>query len=518
MAAVDGVHRAAPSVVAGGVLAILLVRLAWSAGGYFPPSYLGAGTIALLVSGVLIAAARPTYLFSSQALFALAGLAGLTLWTGLSSLWSPAPSGAMDAMQRDLAYVGLLVLGMLAAGSGRYARHVVWLAFGVMTVVCVGGLLSRILPGWIGVASGTGGTYRLSYPLTYWNAFGALSAMGAVVGLGLAGDPRTRWELRTAAAVASVLMVIAMALSQSRGAWLALFAGIVVLAVMTRHRGSMLLTAGIVALGWLAALARLRGYPALTDDPTAGSGQVSAGHAYAAQLLVICAAVGAGMAFLGAARSSQQVMDQARRVFRPIFVLAAVLALVVAGGIYLTHTTRVEGATTSGADRASHWISRQWDDFLQAAPTPTAGASRVTAGGGGTRSEVYRLALRTFGDHPFAGAGGGSFKVYWFAKRPIGERTTNAHSLELETLSELGILGAALLLLFLGSVVWAAVRARVRPGGLARGQVAAVTAGCTVWMVHSALDWDWQMPALTGVFLLLACTLFPYGRRARSVE
>src|SRR3712207_8290514 len=55
---------------------------------------------------------------------------------------------------------------------------------------------------------------------------------------------------------------------------------------------------------------------------------------------------------------------------------------------------------------------------------------------------------------------------------PISEDVRNAHSLELETLGELGIVGLLLLLVLLGSVVAATVRSRRRPGGLARSQVA----------------------------------------------
>ena len=36
----------------------------------------------------------------------------------------------------------------------------------------------------------------------------------------------------------------------------------------------------------------------------------------------------------------------------------------------------------------------------------------------------------------------------------------------------------------------------------------------------SAVDWDWQMPALTGCVLVLAATLYPVGtaRRRRSAS
>jgi O-antigen ligase len=73
-----------------------------------------------------------------------------------------------------------------------------------------------------------------------------------------------------------------------------------------------------------------------------------------------------------------------------------------------------------------------------------------------------------------------------------------------------------LLLAFLVTLGWAAVSARVRPAALPRSHAAAVGAACSVWVAHSAVDWDWQMPALTGCVLVLAATLYPVGRRRRT--
>jgi hypothetical protein len=36
-----------------------------------------------------------------------------------------------------------------------------------------------------------------------------------------------------------------------------------------------------------------------------------------------------------------------------------------------------------------------------------------------------------------------------------------------------------------------------------------------VWIAHAMVDWDWQMPALTGAALLLAAAALPIGRSGR---
>jgi hypothetical protein len=514
----DVLRRAGPSAVAGGVFAALIVRMAFDAGGYFPPSYLSAGAIAFLAVGVLLIAARPQYGLSTQALTAVVALGGLALWTGLSSLWSPAPSAAIEAMQRDLSYLALLGLGMIAAGSGRYARHLVWVALGAICLICGAALLSRLYPDIVHGDDQTAAFYRLSYPLTYWNALGALAGVGAVLAFGLAADPTVRWGLRGLAGALTVPLVLVMTMTLSRGAWIAVVVALIVLVLLGAHRGSLLLTAAIVGAGCGLALIRLGTYPALIDDPAAGNGQQSAGHAFGPQLVLLCAAVGVTLAVFGKARSSPELMSSLDRAFRPLMLgLAAVAAVLLVGG-YAFRSSSVDGVVANQLADVGDWINHQWDDFMAPAGLAPAnsGTQRITSGLSGSRSEAYRVALDGFGNKPLQGSGGGSFRVHWLAERRLGEQVVNAHSLELETLSELGIVGGALLASFLGAIGYAAVRSRLKPGGLTRSQSAAVAAACTVWVVHSAVDWDWQMGALTGVVLLLACTLFPYGRRRRG--
>ena len=50
--------------------------------------------------------------------------------------------------------------------------------------------------------------------------------------------------------------------------------------------------------------------------------------------------------------------------------------------------------------------------------------------------------------------GAGGWSVWWLRDRTVNEFAQDAHSLPLQTLAELGLIGAAFLLVFFGGVAW----------------------------------------------------------------
>ena len=108
------------------------------------------------------------------------------------------------------------------------------------------------------------------------------------------------------------------------------------------------------------------------------------------------------------------------------------------------------------------------------------------------------MALDGFRAQPLRGEGAGSFAGRWERSRSVELPMRDAHSLVLGTMTELGAVGLSLLAVFLASVAVAARRTRRRRGGLRRSTGAAAAAAIATWLVHAGLDWDWEMPALTG--------------------
>ena len=111
------------------------------------------------------------------------------------------------------------------------------------------------------------------------------------------------------------------------------------------------------------------------------------------------------------------------------------------------------------------------------------------------RSAYWRVAAEVFAEHPLNGIGSGSFGVEWLQRREIAEAVRDAHSLYLETAAELGLVGLA-----------RAGRAprRHRPRRPQRRANPRAVAALAAFALHAGLDWDWELPALSLVAILLA--------------
>ena len=120
--------------------------------------------------------------------------------------------------------------------------------------------------------------------------------------------------------------------------------------------------------------------------------------------------------------------------------------------------------------------------------------SRLTSAVDNGRIDNWRVALDGFDEQPLHGTGAGTYRITWDRYRaPPPVKVNDGHSLYLETLSELGVVGLVLLLVMLGTILGAGV---ARLGGPERHAHGAFVAAGTMLALHAAIDWDWEMPAL----------------------
>jgi O-antigen ligase/polysaccharide polymerase Wzy-like membrane protein len=462
--AVRGVG-AARWVAAGAVLAGPTV-LAFARGGFFDEARLWAAIAAWVLAAVAAVVAPRALPRSAPGIVALAGLAGLLAWTVASRDWAPLHGPAIDDAERIALYLGALVAAtaLLRGGPARIAVP----ALAAGTVVVVGyGLSERLLPGVIDLATSRSANGRLEQPLTYWNAMGALAAIGLVLCARLAGGRPAL--MRALAAAAAAPLGAGVALSFSRGAIAAAVIGLAALAVLDPRRPALRGVAAVAAAGVVAGAVAV----ALPAVRTLEGARESQGLVMLATLVVV--AVAAALVVRAAVddggRDRAAVRVRARHVVAALLAVAAVTAGTAALEVTPEASNPDTGAT---AQRLSSTDSNRYS--------------------------YWRVALRAFEDAPLRGHGSGSFQVDWLRERDVAEAVRDAHSLPLETGAELGIVGVILLGLFVGGIVAAAVVAHRRDGAAAIGPIAALG----VYAVHSALDWDWEMPALTLVAICLA--------------
>jgi len=193
-----------------------------------------------------------------------------------------------------------------------------------------------------------------------------------------------------------------------------------------------------------------------------------------------------------------------RHIRVPSRVQAAVTAalVAVAVGVPVAVVMRA-GGPSQVAHRFAH-------EFGSASSNDANLNRRLFSLSGSSRSDEWRIALRRFRDHPVAGSGAGTYELYWVRERPNDLKVRDAHSLYLEVLGELGIVGLLLVAAPLVLAAVAVVRARRSPLIPAAGAVVAAYA------VHAGIDWDWEMPAVTLAAFAAAAAAIAVADEARE--
>jgi hypothetical protein len=151
-----------------------------------------------------------------------------------------------------------------------------------------------------------------------------------------------------------------------------------------------------------------------------------------------------------------------------------------------------------------HTIRQQWSAFVHlsdvGSSSPGAAETRLFSGAG-NRYDYWRIAWHAFTAHPLLGVGGGNYVESYYRERQTLEAIENPHSLELQTLSELGLIGELLLALALVGVALGAARMRrvARASPPVRATMVAAVGAATVWLVDTSGDWMHLLPGVTAI-------------------
>ncbi len=489
------------------LIALTAVWCWWGAksGAYFGTVLLP-GTVALCATLAVVAWIGPwrgKLRASPVVIVALAAPIALGAWAALSALWSPAPDLAIADGQRILAYAVAFALGLWLCDLLGARMHLALVPLAVAGafagLIAIIGMHSAEHPGRYLETDGT-----LEYPLGYRNANAAFFLIAFWPALGLAARRGGVWLGRGAALAAATLCLSMGMLSQSRGSMIAGAAALCVYVAFSRDRARR------VAWLALAALPALIVLPALTDlyrEANNGTpihelgGELRSAANAAALSIAVAFVIGAAGALVERRLPSS---PRAGRIANRAAIIGLVIVL-LGGSI----------AFVAAVGDPIHWVSQKASQFQAGEATrPIGRNSRFTFNARTGRGELWRIALVDFTDHPVLGDGAGGYRyTYLKERRPDAPPAVNdAHSVELENLAELGIVGFLLLAAALTAAAAGAIRARRRGPEAAWLSAIALTAG-TYWLFHSSLDWFWPYPAVTApVFALLGSACAPCVR------
>ena len=261
-------------VVAAGVAGIVSAATA-SSGAYFSQSWGWVALAFLVPSTVLVILGRVTAPGPLRVAFASL-MSALAAWIALSTIWSLSLPATAREVERLLVYVSvaLAIALVLRRGDGPGVTAGVFVG---LTGVAGYGLATRLFPDHFDTSIDVFNATRLAEPLGYWNAFGLLTTIGAILAVGVVAHSRRGWC--AAVGGASVpLFVVALYLTFSRGSWVALFFGLAATITLDPRRITVLWSLAMLAPAAILGVAYASRLEALTTDEVAAADVAREGH------------------------------------------------------------------------------------------------------------------------------------------------------------------------------------------------------------------------------------------------
>ncbi len=474
--------------------------LAFSYGGY------GTDTLALLSAAcwtiVLVGLGFgffPRTTLGTSSWIVLGLMVALTAWTVIAISWAnDAGIAYIRAIQIATTLgIGTLVIFVSKPGEGRSWIAGLTIGFGVIVVLAAA---SRFLPG-IGTDAALterlgpiiGG--RLSWPLGYWNALGLTTAFFLVFCLWHGGHAITK-RARTVATGFFPLAALVMYLCSSRGSIVASLIGAAIVIGLGPSRKRL---AGSLAVGLAGSIPLILLAAQFDEVVHAGTGSAAT-----IQGLVLLVATVASCAAVTWAREPMINRIDAANFHHPNAVRV---------GIGLGLVALILVIASNPVDRINSFTS-----------VPVAGASNngstfatehLLSESGNGRWQLWHTSLDAFAEQPVRGIGPGGFESYFKINGQFWMKTIDPHSIPLQFLSELGLIGFFLLLGVVGFALYAGIRryrglgvkinASKVPGG--REEITAFIALLAIGMFGVSIDWTGDMPVIFAPIMVCIAAL-----------
>jgi O-antigen ligase len=467
------------NTAAGLGIAAAVFALSYANGGFVSTtrSYAAIAAWWVLGAGAAVGIASARAGIDRLAIAALGLLSAFAIWILISTSWASDAEGAFAQFNQVSLYVAVLAIAVALARLVPAYVLVGGVALALSAIAGVA-LVSRFFPSTFGVQQGIAVLptlqNRLSFPLGYWNGLGIEVALAYPLLFSLMASRRSR----AASAVAAFplpLIAAVMYLTSSRGAFAAAVVAVVAFIALTPRRWSALVALVVAAAAGAVSVAVLVPKKALVNGLTDTAAGVHQGHQ--AALLIGIACVVTALVWAGLWELGSRVPSPSRRAGQATAIAVGILVVLA---IALSHpVAKFDAFKSNSAIAHTHG-------------TATTNHLLTTSGSG--RWQFWGAAISEFRAHPLNGGGAGSYAAWWLQHGSLpGVFTQFAHSLYLEALGELGIVGLLLIAAFVVVAVFGSVRSALTLGS---GEIAAAAACGTAFFAAAAYDWVWQLAGI----------------------
>jgi O-antigen ligase len=424
---------------------------------------------------------------SRAALVAVGALAAFAVLALLSAGWAVSDEKAFLEFTRVLMYLGVLVLVALAVTRRTAASVADGIAFGIVAVILLA-LASRLFFGDVGpgaMPSFFPVRSRLNYPVNYWNGLAILAALAFPLLLRAAVAQRPAW-LRALALVPVPAMASAIYLTSSRGGYVTAAVGVIVFCALTSRRLSAIVATAVAGGGAALAIKGMLARDALVNGPL-GSAQASSEGESAALLMVLLGLSCAGLYWAWCRYAGWELRLKLPLAAKAGIALGAIAVLAVGVAAYDPVDKFETFKKPSGPD-----VGLVEGDFTR---------SHLISSTGSGRWQLWTSAVDEWETKPVLGRGAGSYQSWWMEHASLPLFVRDAHSLWLETLAELGLVGLLLLVIAIGTGFVAAI-ARLGRLGQDRPLVAAMAGVLAAFVVAAGIDWMWELSIVSLVAIV----------------
>jgi hypothetical protein len=424
-------------------------------------------------------------------------LAALVAVKGLSMVWTISETETIKETLRSSMYLAAFLMALAALTSGRQVGSLIDASVFIVAAVAGYGLLQKISPIEYPVRSLDG--VRMDSTLQYSNTTAVILGMGVVLALARMSTLRG-FVPRGLYAAVTLSFFIALYLTVSRGGIGSLGIGLIILFVITSGRSRMFADLILLSLPGAWLWWQMQSLPGLLGTGVSRQQKIADGTLFRNDLIL--------------ALIVALVLQAAYTILMNRYELSPVLRrrlgiLVVAGGVLAMSVGAFVVVERYGGP------GQAYSTLLGSTNETGNAGQRLASLDISSRGDYWRVAWTAWKERPLTGTGAGTFQYTWLEDRPGLKGVKQVHNVYLEQGTETGLFAFLALLGFVGVLLGYTGRAAWRsdPQGERRLLLAGLGSALMVYLVSSAFEWHWYLPASTLFFFILAAVAVKFASR-----